>query len=264
MIAAIFAVDSQGGLGKNGTLPWPKDKEDLKWFKNNTTGTFKRVINPTNLIETTSKYYIRKHKIITNVNDCILTKNAFEKNVFNEEKKFEYSSITPNQVSRISQKTSSNAYSVTSAYDIDIAPLKDNQKRPISELFLTIVHKGYTGYFYDPNYKTGIKRGWEFNLTSTSNPYWDRNNQNSDSNIPISTYTKTQSGQVYTFAYSNDLKKDDIIDGDFCEWNNFNQIERVVSTYQHKIKYNQNLMLETGDIQFLIDAFFRTLELQVF
>ena len=38
MIAAIFAVDSQGGLGKNGTLPWPKDKEDLKWFKNNTTG----------------------------------------------------------------------------------------------------------------------------------------------------------------------------------------------------------------------------------
>jgi dihydrofolate reductase len=38
MIAAIFAVDSQGGLGKNGTLPWPKDREDLTWFKENTTG----------------------------------------------------------------------------------------------------------------------------------------------------------------------------------------------------------------------------------
>lgn len=38
MIAAIFAIDSQGGLGKNGTLPWPKDSEDLKWFKTNTTG----------------------------------------------------------------------------------------------------------------------------------------------------------------------------------------------------------------------------------
>ena len=38
MIASIFAVDANGGLGKDGTLPWPKDSEDLKWFKRNTTG----------------------------------------------------------------------------------------------------------------------------------------------------------------------------------------------------------------------------------
>lgn len=36
MICSIFAVDSEGGLGKDGTLPWPKDPEDLKWFKTNT------------------------------------------------------------------------------------------------------------------------------------------------------------------------------------------------------------------------------------
>lgn len=38
MIASIFAIDANGGLGKDGTLPWPKDSEDLKWFKTNTTG----------------------------------------------------------------------------------------------------------------------------------------------------------------------------------------------------------------------------------
>lgn len=38
MIASIFAVDANGGLGKDGTLPWPKDREDLLWFKSNTTG----------------------------------------------------------------------------------------------------------------------------------------------------------------------------------------------------------------------------------
>ena len=38
MINAIFAVDSQGGLGKNGSLPWPKNSEDLRWFKQNTLG----------------------------------------------------------------------------------------------------------------------------------------------------------------------------------------------------------------------------------
>jgi dihydrofolate reductase len=38
MIRSIFAVDLNGGLGKDGTLPWPKDPEDLRWFKTNTTG----------------------------------------------------------------------------------------------------------------------------------------------------------------------------------------------------------------------------------
>lgn len=38
MIKSIFAVDSQGGLGKAGTLPWPRDPEDLRWFRKNTLG----------------------------------------------------------------------------------------------------------------------------------------------------------------------------------------------------------------------------------
>ena len=38
MICSIFAVDAAGGLGKSGTLPWPKDPEDLKWFRSNTVG----------------------------------------------------------------------------------------------------------------------------------------------------------------------------------------------------------------------------------
>ena len=75
-------------------------------FANNVTGTFKRVTNPDNILETTSKYYVREHKIITNLEDCIMTKNAFEKNVFPEERQFEFSSITPNRVSRVSQKKS--------------------------------------------------------------------------------------------------------------------------------------------------------------
>lgn len=38
MIKAIFATDIEGGMGKNGTLPWPFDKEDMKRFKDETTG----------------------------------------------------------------------------------------------------------------------------------------------------------------------------------------------------------------------------------
>ncbi len=35
---AIFAVDARGGIGKDGTLPWPKNKEDFAWFKQHTLG----------------------------------------------------------------------------------------------------------------------------------------------------------------------------------------------------------------------------------
>tara|TARA_B100000700_G_scaffold214796_1_gene236093 strand:+ start:167 stop:658 length:492 start_codon:yes stop_codon:yes gene_type:complete len=36
MINAIMAVDDYGGISKNGSMPWPKNSSDLKWFKQNT------------------------------------------------------------------------------------------------------------------------------------------------------------------------------------------------------------------------------------
>ena len=36
MIKAILACDDVGGVSKNGTIPWPKNKKDLGWFKKNT------------------------------------------------------------------------------------------------------------------------------------------------------------------------------------------------------------------------------------
>lgn len=218
-------------------------------FGNNVTGKFKRVINPDNLTETKSKYYVREHKVITNLDDLIVTKIGFEKNVFNEKRQFEYSSITPNQLSRISQKTSSNAYNMTSAYDLDFAGYIDNQKRPLSEIFLTIVNKGYSGYFNGPAYVggVGLKQGWGFNLTKTVNQYWNLNNINSDTNIPLSSYTQT-SGVTKTFYYNQNLVKGDVMDGDFCEWNDYEQIERIISPYYHKINYNQKVFQTSNDV----------------
>jgi hypothetical protein len=213
-------------------------------FANNVTGTFKRVINPENIEETKSKYYVREHKILTNVDDCVMTKNAFEKNVFLEEKKFEFSSITPNNLSRVSQKTSSNSYNITVNYDLNLNNVLDNQKRPVSELFLTIINKGYTGYFNKPTNGVGLKQGWEFNLTKTSNYWWDNSNLNSNTSILTSSYTLT-SGVTKTFYYNRDLMSGSTIDGDFCEWNNYEQLERVVSPYYHKLKYNQNIFQTT-------------------
>jgi dihydrofolate reductase len=39
MIRAILAHDKHWGIGKNNDLPWPKNSEDLKWFKESTNGS---------------------------------------------------------------------------------------------------------------------------------------------------------------------------------------------------------------------------------
>lgn len=38
MIKAILACDDTGGVSKDGTLPWPNNPTDLRWFKDNTAG----------------------------------------------------------------------------------------------------------------------------------------------------------------------------------------------------------------------------------
>lgn len=38
MISALFAVDDLGGMGLNGNMPWPFNKEDMIWFKKATEG----------------------------------------------------------------------------------------------------------------------------------------------------------------------------------------------------------------------------------
>jgi len=38
LIKAILACDDNGGVSKDGTLPWPHNTTDLQWFKNNTAG----------------------------------------------------------------------------------------------------------------------------------------------------------------------------------------------------------------------------------
>ena len=36
MIKAIMALDDEGGVSLNGKMPWPKNSNDLQWFKKNT------------------------------------------------------------------------------------------------------------------------------------------------------------------------------------------------------------------------------------
>jgi hypothetical protein len=214
-----------------------------------TIGKFKRVIDPNNLNETTSKYYVRKHIILQDKTNLVLTNAGFEKEIFSDDSKFFQAAFTSNNTSKIANKNGTNVYNLTTQTSINIDGLVDNQNRPLTELYFTIINKGKFGWFNEPVYQgnTSLKQGWEFNIDYPDpSPYWRRNPNNSNSDTQITTieYQKTENNQTYTFYYNSDLNIGDTIDGSFCEWNDYEQKEREISEIYHKFVLNRNIFLD--------------------
>jgi hypothetical protein len=229
--------------------------DSLTPYPSNLWGTAKRVLrldaSGNSISEYVSKYYVRVHKIITKNSDKVLTKAGFNQNAYRTTTKYESSALTPNLVSRISVKEGSQEYNLSFNTDIDVTNLIDNQKRPVSEIFYTIINKGQFGWFNRPVAPIqqgiapkGLLTGWEFNMSTSnsSNYWWDTSTQplNTD-NIQLLNYTRT-SGVTKTFYY-NDIPKNGEIYGDLCEWNDLEQIEKVVSKRIHKLKFNQDIFV---------------------
>jgi hypothetical protein len=212
-------------------------------FDEGTTGTAKRVVIDSNLTETTSKYYIRRNKILTNSDTTVMTKAAFEQNIFKDVRKIERAPLTPNNIRRFSVKEGSQSYTLSFNEDIDLVNLLDNQKRPVSELFYTVIWRGYFGWMNE------VKQGYDFNLpldpvTLRPTTWWSSSNSNSNlttnSYINSAPYGVNPVGVPYNFVYTNVLSSGDTIDGDFCEWNDYEQNERVISNIYHKLTFNQS------------------------
>lgn len=219
-------------------------------FNTANQGTFKRILNIDNSGETMSKYYVREHKILTNLDNAILNYCGFENNIFGIKQRYDNSALTPDIQAKIITKENDRSYTMNFSKDIDIVSLVDNQKRPITELFLTIIHKGYFGWFYNPitvpqSLYNSLKKGFDFNLPlepnplatdPTPDPWWDNSNTLNRTNIPLLNYTRGNN----TFYYNQSLKTGDTLDGDFCEWNDYEQKEYVLSDLYHKFSFNFN------------------------
>jgi len=198
-------------------------------------GTFKRLLNVANSADTISQYYVRRHKILTDSNCAVLVNAGYEQNVYNNKQKCEVRALTPNLTKRNSVKEGSRSYTLSFNCDVNTLELRDNQKRPVSQLFITTLWRGYFGWTQK------LKQGWKFNtFLDKGKPqiWWDQNNPDSSTLINQSQYNSLINRGPF---YYNDLvQSGDTIDGDYCEWNNFEQLERVISIYQHKITYNEN------------------------
>ena len=210
-------------------------------FSDGLTGTFKRVVNKDYLNESVSRYYVRLHKIIDTPANANLTYAGFENNAFRTVKKFISPQLSPNFVSRVATKEGSDSYNLSFTDNVDITGLYDNLNRPITELYFTVVNRGRFGWFNKPTgnpLNIALKHGWSFNLGPQLNTWWDNGNPSSLTNVTTTPFTNSYQGR--TFYYNNEYNLGDVIHGDFCEWNDFTQEERVISEYYHKFTFNSD------------------------
>lgn len=221
-------------------------------FMDGVQGTFKRVLDINNIDETTSKYYVRLHKILTPYRQAIINNSGFENNALRTNKKFESKSLQPpylNNQGRVSVKEDSLSYNVSFQEYLDLKGMIDNQRRPVSEIFVTVINRGYFGWFNKPNdlSNVSLRQGWDFNLGPQLNNWWS--DQSSLTTIPTNFWNNPGTFDNYeqnatplvsqrAFYYNRDLNTGDTIYGDYCEWNDFDQKERVISDYYHKFTFN--------------------------
>ena len=210
-------------------------------FGNNAIGTFKRVIDIKNSAETISNYYIQKHKVLTEISDCVVSKMGFERNPFPIKKQLEYSALTPNNIQRTSIKDGSQTVGFSFKKDVDINGLMDNLNRPVTKLYVSIVNRGYMGWFHNPyvlGNNTGIQVGWDYNfLENEVDNWWDISNTLNRDNINTHYYT-TNGNQ---FFYNKSFEIGDEFMGSICESNNYEQTENKLSEIYHKFSFNPQL-----------------------
>ena len=201
-------------------------------------GNFKRVINPDNLEETTSQYYVHQHKLITTPRDYILDNCAFELGIYDADKKVycEHDS-PPNGIPHKVTKQEYRSFLWNFTNDLNTSFLSDNLNRPITEIYTSIFVTNYYNiwdqitllnsqpapYLATGSSPAGYGWSWNFQPNGTLDSY--------PSSHPTNLQTPT------TYPTSGDTFR-----GAYAEYNPSEVKERVVSEIYHKLQYNLALM----------------------
>jgi hypothetical protein len=191
----------------------------------NTIMLGKRCTDITNIDETTSKYYVHKHKTLTDINGYILDKLGFESSIFEDEKKllFQNSEGTEDYLV-VKNRMESVLFDFKESFTL--TGITNNLVLLPTEVYMTVIFRNGNGYFdYPP------KVGYKFHLHDT----WI------DDHFSGSTANETSlSGNTYvkngiTFTSGMTIPIGTILTGAFVEYNKYELKERIISECLHKI-----------------------------
>ena len=185
----------------------------------------KRCLDIKKINETTSKYYVHKHKIITNTNDYIVDKVGFESPIWEEERKLLFKNAS-NKSDYLVEKNRMESLLFDFKKPFILTGLTNNFGYTPTELYTTIIFRNGNGYFdYPP------KVGYKFNFHDTWVDQHFSGSTSIETGITFNTFI--QSG--ITFKTGNTLTEGSILTGAFIEYNENEMKERVISESLHKI-----------------------------
>jgi hypothetical protein len=188
--------------------------------------TFKRVIDPNNLSESTSKYYIHKHKIISPMSDFIVDKCGFENSIFEDQAKLEFEN-PDGEKEVLKEKERGETLLLHYKKVVERLNYTNNYNVAVNEIYITTVNRNAMGYFTQP------KVGYDFNF---HNSYADLHFSGGTSLETGFTYTqKFINGQ--TFYTGNELTTGTTLDGAFVEYNKYELKERIISEASHRFSF---------------------------
>jgi hypothetical protein len=188
----------------------------------------KRCIDRDNINKTISKYYIHKHKTLTQKEDYILDKIGFESSIWENERKL----LIENSSGQNDVLVERNMME-TMIYDFKepfiLTGLTNNLGYLPTEVYTTIILMNKNGFFEYPP-----KVGWKFNFHNTWVDEHFNGVDSIETTIPTTTFTKTVNSTVFTFTGGTELPLNTILTGAFIEYNETELKERTISDAFHR------------------------------
>jgi len=192
----------------------------------------KRCKDFTNIIASTSQYYIHKHKTLTNPGGYIMDSLGFESPVFEDEKKIIFeNSNGDNDVIVERNRMESVLYDFKEP--LKLSGLTNNLGFSPTNVFVTVIFRNGNGYFNYPP-----KVGYKFNFHDTwIDEHFDgiTSNEGGLNSNSFTGNTNLAGYTGFTFLSGQTLSIGSILNGAFVEYNPKEMTERIVSESFHKI-----------------------------
>jgi hypothetical protein len=210
----------------------------------------KRCKDFTNIVASTSQYYVHKHKTLTDTGGYIMDSLGFESPIFEDEKKLLFENSTGiNDVVVERNRMESVLYDFKEP--LKLSGLTNNLGFSPTNVFVTAIFRNGNGYFNYPP-----KVGYKFNFHDT---WIDEHFSGTTSNeIGLTSTSFTGNTNLpgytgFTFLSGQTLPIGSILNGAFVEYNPKEMTERIVSEAFHKITNPTNIFDHNQDTN--VDGF---------
>lgn len=193
-------------------------------FTSNVIVTGKRCLDKDNIANTTSQYYVHKHKTLTDVDGYVLDKSGFESSIWRDERKILFENKRgSNNVFVERNRMESLLFDIKEPFIL--TGLTNNLGYLPTEVYVSIILRNGNGYFdYPP------KVGYKFNFHNTWIDNYFNGSASEESTLTSTSFTNSG----YTFTSGNTVDIGTILTGAFIEYTPTEMKERVISESIYK------------------------------